>query len=89
MDPEILVLDEATASIDTETELVIQDALLKLTEGRTSVIIAHRLQTIKDAHRIVVLTEGRVREIGTHAELMAKGRLYRTLYELQFQDAVT
>jgi ATP-binding cassette subfamily B multidrug efflux pump len=88
MNPEVLVLDEATASIDTETELVIQDALLKLTEGRTSVIIAHRLQTIKDAHRIVVLTEGRVREIGTHAELIAKGGLYRTLYELQFQEPV-
>ncbi|MEJ0026225.1 MAG: ABC transporter ATP-binding protein [Rhizomicrobium sp.] len=87
MNPEVLVLDEATASIDTETELVIQDALLKLTEGRTSVIIAHRLQTIKDAHRIVVLTEGRVREIGTHAELIARGGLYRTLYELQFQEA--
>jgi ATP-binding cassette subfamily B protein len=87
MNPEVLVLDEATASIDTETELVIQDALLKLTEGRTSVIIAHRLQTIKDAHRIVVLTEGRVREIGTHEELIARGGLYRTLYELQFQEA--
>ena len=87
MNPEVLVLDEATASIDTETELVIQDALLKLTEGRTSVIIAHRLQTIKDAHRIVVLTEGKVREIGTHEELIAKGGLYNTLYELQFQEA--
>ncbi|HEY0303070.1 MAG TPA: ABC transporter ATP-binding protein, partial [Rhizomicrobium sp.] len=86
MNPEVLVLDEATASIDTETELVIQDALLKLTEGRTSVIIAHRLQTIKDAHRIVVLTEGHVREIGTHEELIARGGLYRTLYELQFQE---
>ncbi|MBS0473285.1 MAG: ABC transporter ATP-binding protein [Proteobacteria bacterium] len=87
MNPEVLVLDEATASIDTETELVIQDALLKLTEGRTSVIIAHRLQTIKDAHRIVVLSEGRVREVGTHDELIAKGGMYRTLYELQFQEA--
>ena len=87
MNPEVLVLDEATASIDTETELVIQDALKKLTEGRTSVIIAHRLQTIRDAHRIVVLTEGRVREIGTHEELIARGGLYRTLYELQFQEA--
>ncbi len=86
MNPEVLVLDEATASIDTETELVIQDALKKLTDGRTSVIIAHRLQTIKDAHRIVVLTEGQVREIGTHEELLAKGGLYRTLYELQFQE---
>jgi ATP-binding cassette subfamily B protein len=86
MNPEVLILDEATASIDTETELVIQDALRKLTEGRTSIIIAHRLQTIKDAHRIVVLSEGKVREIGTHEELIAKGGMYNTLYELQFQE---
>ncbi|HUD51579.1 ABC transporter ATP-binding protein [Parvibaculum sp.] len=86
MNPEVLILDEATASIDTETELVIQDALKKLTEGRTSVIIAHRLQTIREAHRIVVLTHGEIREIGTHAELMAKGGVYKTLYELQVQD---
>ncbi|HEY1707143.1 MAG TPA: ABC transporter ATP-binding protein [Rhizomicrobium sp.] len=86
MNPEVLVLDEATASIDTETERVIQDALRKLTHGRTSIIIAHRLQTIKDAHRIVVLSEGRVREIGTHDELIARGGMYRTLYELQFQE---
>ncbi|MDR3497829.1 MAG: ABC transporter ATP-binding protein [Parvibaculum sp.] len=86
MNPEVLILDEATASIDTETELVIQDALAKLTEGRTSIIIAHRLQTIREAHRIVVLTQGEVREIGTHAELIARGGVYKTLYELQVQD---
>jgi ATP-binding cassette, subfamily B, multidrug efflux pump len=85
MNPEVLVLDEATASIDTETELVIQDALRRLTEGRTSIIIAHRLQTIKDAHRIVVLTDGTIREVGTHEELLARNGVYRTLYELQFQ----
>jgi ABC-type multidrug transport system fused ATPase/permease subunit len=86
MNPEVLVLDEATASIDTETELVIQAALRELTHGRTSIIIAHRLQTIKDAHRIVVLSEGKVREIGTHEELIARGGMYNTLYELQFQE---
>jgi ATP-binding cassette subfamily B multidrug efflux pump len=85
MNPEVLVLDEATASIDTETELVIQDALRRLTEGRTSIIIAHRLQTIKDAHRIVVLTDGTIKEVGTHEELLARNGAYRTLYELQFQ----
>jgi ATP-binding cassette subfamily B multidrug efflux pump len=86
MNPEVLVLDEATASVDTQTELVIQDALRELTRGRTSIIIAHRLQTIKDAHRIVVLSEGKVREIGTHEELIARGGMYNTLYELQFQE---
>ena len=84
-DPEILILDEATASIDTETELVIQDALAKLTEGRTSIIIAHRLQTIRDSDRIAVLEHGKLRELGTHDELIAKQGLYYTLHELQFQ----
>ena len=87
-DPDILILDEATSSIDTETEQLIQDALLKVTEGRTSILIAHRLQTIREAHRIVVLQHGRVREIGTHEELLASRGVYHTLYELQFQDAV-
>jgi ATP-binding cassette, subfamily B, multidrug efflux pump len=85
-DPEILVLDEATASIDTETEQLIQDALRVLTMGRTSIIIAHRLQTIQEADRVLVLKDGRVREIGTHAELLARGGLYSTLHALQFQD---
>lgn len=89
MNPDILILDEATASIDTETELIIQDALAKITEGRTSVIIAHRLQTIREADRIVVLTQGEVREIGTHEELMALGGTYKTLYELQVQDVTS
>jgi len=85
-DPEILILDEATASIDTETELVIQDALRKLTAGRTSILIAHRLQTIQEADRILVLQNGRVREMGTHDELIAKGGLYHTFHALQFQS---
>ncbi len=87
-DPEILVLDEATASIDTETELLIQDAIRTLTEGRTSIIIAHRLQTIREVDRILVLNDGRVAEIGTHEELLAAGGIYRTLYSLQFQESV-
>ena len=85
-DPEILVLDEATASIDTETELLIQDALRKLTAGRTSIIIAHRLQTIQEADRVLVLQGGRVVELGTHEELIASEGLYHTLHSLQFQD---
>ena len=86
-DPEILVLDEATANIDTETELLIQDALRRLTQGRTAILIAHRLQTIQEADRVLVLDHGRVAELGTHAELLAKGGLYATLHSLQFQDA--
>jgi ATP-binding cassette subfamily B protein len=84
-DPEILVLDEATASIDTETELLIQDALRKLTEGRTSILIAHRLQTIQEADRILVLQEGQVKELGTHSELLDQQGLYHKLHSLQFQ----
>ncbi|MEM1433432.1 MAG: ABC transporter ATP-binding protein [Pseudomonadota bacterium] len=85
-DPEILVLDEATASIDTSTELLIQDALRELTRNRTSIIIAHRLQTIQDADRILVLKDGRVTELGSHDELLAAGGVYARLHELQFQD---
>lgn len=85
-DPEILILDEATASIDTETELLIQDALEQLTRGRTSIIIAHRLQTIQEADRVLVLENGRVVELGGHQELLAAGGLYATLHSLQFQS---
>jgi ATP-binding cassette subfamily B multidrug efflux pump len=85
-DPEILILDEATASIDTETELLIQDGLRKLMVGRTSILIAHRLQTIQEADRILVLHNGVVEELGSHQELLARKGLYHTLHELQFQD---
>ncbi len=85
-DPEILVLDEATANIDTATELLIQDALHKLTKGRTSIIIAHRLATISECDRILVLHHGVVEELGTHDELIDQQGIYYTLHELQFQD---
>jgi len=83
-DPEILVLDEATASIDTETEILIQDALERLTADRTAIIIAHRLQTIQDADRVLVLDHGEIAEIGSHDELITAGGLYSTLHSLQF-----
>lgn len=85
-DPEILVLDEATASIDTETEQLIQAALREIMQGRTSILIAHRLQTISEANRILVLKHGEVKEIGTHEELMAQKGIYYTLTQLQFQN---
>ena len=85
--PEILVLDEATANIDTETELLIQDAVERLTKGRTSIIIAHCLQTIQEANRVMVLDQGQVAEIGSHEELLAANGLYATLHCLQFQSA--
>jgi len=83
-DPPILVLDEATSSVDTETELLIQAALARLMQGRTSLIIAHRLSTIQHASRVIVMHKGQVREIGTHEELMALRGIYYRLYQLQF-----
>jgi ATP-binding cassette subfamily B protein/subfamily B ATP-binding cassette protein MsbA len=85
-DAPILVLDEATSSVDTQTELLIQEALERLIEGRTTVIIAHRLSTIREADRIVVLAENRIREIGTHEELIKlEDGLYRKLHNVQRQ----
>jgi ATP-binding cassette subfamily B protein len=86
-DPAVLmVLDEATANVDTATEAVIQESLLTLMEGRTSIIIAHRLSTIRHVDRIVVLHRGRVVETGSHAELLARRGVYFRLYELQYKD---
>jgi ATP-binding cassette subfamily B protein len=83
-DPAILVLDEATSSVDPETEAMVQDAMEKLLEGRTAILIAHRLSTIERADRIIVLHHGQVREMGPHAELLARGGIYAKLYRLQF-----
>ncbi len=85
-EPQLLVLDEATSSVDTETEFLVQDALEKFLTGRTAIVIAHRLSTIRYVDRIIVLHKGRVIEEGSHRELLAQGGHYSKLYELQFKD---
>lgn len=85
-DPKILILDEATSNIDTETESLIQDALNKLIKGRTTIAVAHRLSTIQHADKIIVLNKGVIREIGTHQELLAKEGIYYNLYKLQYKE---
>lgn len=85
-DPKILVLDEATANIDTETETLITQALARLMDGRTTIMVAHRLSTIQHADKIIVMHHGEIKESGTHQELLAKNGLYKKLYELQLMD---
>jgi ABC-type multidrug transport system fused ATPase/permease subunit len=82
----VLILDEATSSVDTETELLIRDALKVVMRGRTTIAIAHRLSTIQDMDRILVLHKGRLREAGTHQELLAARGIYHRLYQLQFKQ---
>jgi ATP-binding cassette, subfamily B, multidrug efflux pump len=84
-DPPILILDEATSAVDTETEQLIQKAIATLLEGRTAIVIAHRLSTIQRADLIVVMHDGEVREMGTHQELLRKQGLYHRLYQLQYE----
>jgi ATP-binding cassette subfamily B protein len=88
-DPRILVLDEATSSVDTETEVLIRDGLATLMEGRTTIAIAHRLSTIQDMDRILVLHKGSLREAGTHQELLAARGIYFRLFDLQFKLEAT
>ncbi len=85
-EPNILILDEATSSVDTETEFKVRDALGRMVEGRTSLIIAHRLSTVQRADKIIVMHKGQVREMGTHQELLAQRGIYFKLYQLQYKD---
>ncbi|MGH9524001.1 MAG: ATP-binding cassette domain-containing protein, partial [Terriglobales bacterium] len=84
--PRFLILDEATSSVDTDTELRVRDALANMVEGRTSVVIAHRLSTIQRADKIVVMHKGRVREMGSHQQLLGNRGIYWKLYQLQYKD---
>jgi subfamily B ATP-binding cassette protein MsbA len=85
-DPEILIFDEATSSLDTESEKLVQDAIERLLSHRTSFVIAHRLSTVTNADLIVVIDDGKLAEIGRHDDLLAAGKVYRRLYDLQFKD---
>jgi ABC-type multidrug transport system fused ATPase/permease subunit len=85
-DPRILILDEATSSVDTQSEILIQQAIEKLMEGRTSIIIAHRLSTIQKCDKIIVMHKGEIREMGTHHELLELGGIYSKLYQLQYKE---
>ena len=85
-EPKILILDEATSSVDTETEFRVRDALQRMVEGRTSLIIAHRLSTVQRADKIIVMHKGQVREMGTHQQLLANRGIYFKLYQLQYKD---
>jgi len=88
-DPQIIVLDEATSSVDSETEEMIQHAIEKLMTGRTAIVIAHRLSTIQNADKIIVLDKGEIKEVGSHQELLDKGGFYANLYKMQYKEVTT
>lgn len=85
--PSILILDEATSALDNTTELLIQKALDELCKNRTSIVVAHRLSTIRNADKIIVISEGKIKEEGTHEELISQNGAYKLLYNLQFKDS--
>jgi ABC-type multidrug transport system fused ATPase/permease subunit len=85
-DPRVLILDEATSHLDSQSEALIQEAMQTVMRGRTSLVIAHRLSTVIDADRILVMEEGRLTESGKHSDLLAKGGLYADLYKTQFDQ---
>lgn len=87
-DPDILILDEATANIDTETEVLIQDAMEKIMKGRTTLVVAHRLSTIQNADKIIVMHKGRIKEMGKHQELLANRGIYYNLYKIQYEKVI-
>ena len=84
--PRILILDEATSSVDTDTELKVRDALSRMMSRRTSLVIAHRLSTIQSADKILVMHKGKLREMGTHQQLLARREIYWKLYQLQYKE---
>jgi len=84
--PRILILDEATSSVDTDTELRVRDALTRMVEGRTSIVIAHRLSTVQRADKIIVMHRSKLREMGSHQELLTQRGIYWKLYQLQYKD---
>ena len=88
-DPKIILLDEATSSVDSETESMIQSAISKILKNRTSIVVAHRLSTIKEVDNIIVLENGEIKEIGDHKSLNKSGGYYRRLYEMQNKNILT
>src|SRR5205807_5387422 len=84
--PKILILDEATSSVDTETEFRVREALTRMVEGRTSIVIAHRLSTVQRADKIIVMHKSQLREMGSHQELLSQRGIYWKLYQLQYKD---